>query len=166
VVKYMNVPICQICKDPIWSFICPDCLSRDINRWLPGNLRGAFKRFNESFLRSFSITIDLDGLRCIRCRKIRIANICTFCYIAEVYGWLREKNMKLAETIYRMLPLARDWKLDSNGGCTWSNGLVPVTESELEQRDEGICELCERYSDELVLMDGMWICRGCESFER
>ncbi len=170
----MDIPICQICKNPIWSFICPDCLSRDISRWLPRTLRGAFGEFNRTFLRSFSSTIDLDGLRCLHCKEVKVANICPFCYVAEAYDWLRERNGKLAETLLRMLPLTKGWtlgsngecSLDSNGGCAWSGGLVPVTESELEQRDEGVCESCERYSDNLAHINGRWICRECESLER
>jgi hypothetical protein len=161
----MNVPICQMCKEPIWSFICPRCLGRDIGKWLPGNLKGAFRRFNKGFLRSFSSTISMEGLSCILCRRVRVANICPFCYMAEVYDWLRERNRGLAETIFRMLPLARDWTLDERGGVTTVGGAVPVSESELMQRDEGICEACECYSDELGHADGMWICRECESLE-
>jgi hypothetical protein len=162
----MDVPICQICKDPIWSFICPDCLAKDIGKWLPRNLRGAFGRFSRGLLSNFSSTIDMDGLRCLRCRRVRVANICPFCYLAEVYDWLRERGSTLAETIYRMLPLAGDWRLDRDGGCAWNSGPVPITESEIEQRDEGMCEACERYSDELLLFDGKWICRDCETIER
>jgi hypothetical protein len=162
----MAIQICQLCKDPIWSFICPHCLARDIGNWLPKNLKGAYKKFNKNFFGNFSFTIDLDGLRCIHCKKMRLANICTFCYLAEVYDWLRRNNRRLAENIFRMLPLASDWRLDKKAGVIWSSGLVPVSDTELELRDEGVCEACDRYSDELSNFDGRWICKECETLEK
>lgn len=162
----MNIPICQICKDPIWSFICPDCLAKDIGNWLPRNLRVPFRGFSQNLIRNFSSSTDTDSLRCIKCKETKPANICPFCYVAEAYDWLRERNAKLAGALYRMLPLAGDWRLDGNGGCAWNGGPVPVTESENVQKSEGICELCEGYSDRLVFVDGKWICRDCESLER
>lgn len=159
--KKMNVSMCQICKDPIWSFICPHCLARDISKWLPSKMKGAFREFNESFLGSFSITIDLDGLRCLTCRKIRLANICPFCYMAEVHDWLRERNTRLASTILRFIPAGNDWEL-KRGGVVWKDGLVPITESGIERLEEGSCDACERHSDELVHVDGSLVCRDCK----
>lgn len=162
----MTLSVCHICKDPIWSFICQRCLARDINKWLPKNLKEAFRGFNRDFSRSFSISLETQGLRCLRCKRIRLASVCPFCYIAEVYTWLSERNRKLAAILYRMLPIAGDWKLGKHGGCMWKDGLIPVSESESQPTDEGTCESCERYSDSLVMYDGRWICRDCESLEK
>lgn len=157
----MSVSMCQICKDPIWSFICPHCLARDIKKWLPYRLKEAFRNFNESLLGSFSMTIDMDGLRCLKCRKIRLANLCPFCYMAEVHEWLRDKNAKLAATILNFIPAGNEWTL-RRGGMTWKDGLVPITESEIARHEEGTCETCERYSDRLIHVDGRWVCRDCQ----
>ena len=161
----MDIPICQLCKDPIWSFICPHCLGREIIRWLPARIRKAFGRFNNNFLANFSATIDMDGLSCLRCRKIRIANICPFCYLAEVYDWLHETMPALAENFFRMIPMRREMKVGP-GVVSWSDGVVPISHTEFRETDEGICEACERYSDELIHVDGRWICKDCESLEQ
>ena len=122
-------------------------------------------RFNKNFFMDFSTTIDMEGLRCIRCRKIRIANICPHCYIAEVYDWLRTVNERLAETLFRMLPIKQG--LDMNHtGLSWSRDALPISHTEMREISEGMCETCERYSDELIHADGRWICRDCELLER
>jgi hypothetical protein len=160
----MGIPICQICKDPIWSFICPHCLARDISRWLPASIRGAFGRFNSNLLGNFSATIDMDGLRCLRCRKVRLANICPFCYLAEVFDWLHGIKPALAERFFRFVPFRRDLRMGPEV-VSWNDGIVPVSHTEPRETDEGTCESCERYSDELTNVDGRWICRDCESIE-
>jgi hypothetical protein len=156
----MNMSMCQLCKDPIWSFICPDCLAEDIRKWLPTKLKGAFSKFNEDFLASFSMTIDIDGLRCIHCRKIKLANICPFCYMAEVHEWLMHKNQKLANTILKGIPVTGDWFI-KGGVCSWKDGGVPITETEMIRHEEGTCEACERFSEELLNVDGRLVCRDC-----
>jgi hypothetical protein len=157
--------ICQLCKDPIWSFICPHCLAKDISMWLPERLRGAFKEFHRNLTNSFSFSIEPSGLRCLRCRETRPSSICPFCYIAEVYSWLHGRSPELAMAIRKMLPLAHDWKM-ARAGVAWKDGIVPVSRSEPEELDDGVCEVCERYSDELRHADGKWVCKSCESLER
>jgi hypothetical protein len=153
-----------LCKDPIWSFICPRCLARDIVKWLPEKLRGAFKRFNRDFSSSFSATIDMAGLTCLSCRKVRVANICPFCYLAEVCDWLHEIKPALAEVFFRSMPLKRSLRI-TGSGVAWKDGIVPISQTEPQELDEGTCEACERYSDELIHTDGRWLCRDCESLE-
>jgi len=162
----MNVSMCQICKDSIWSFICPHCLANAIEKWLPPYLRDDFGKFSDDFFRSFSTTIDMDGLMCLRCRKIRLANICPWCFLNEVYDWLREKDASLANTVAHALPLGTDWKHHHDDTRHYNNIIVPITASENPLRDEGLCETCESYSQELVHYDGRWVCKDCESLER
>ena len=157
----MNMSMCQLCKDPIWSFICPDCLSRDIKNWLPAKLKGTFRKFNEDFLGSFSMTIDTDGLRCIHCRKIRLANICPFCYLVEVHEWLRHKNQRLANTILRGIPVSVNWVIKEDA-CSLKGSGIPITETELSRHEEGTCEACDRFSEELLAIDGRLVCKDCK----
>jgi hypothetical protein len=156
--------MCQICKDPIWSFICPHCLASDISKWLPASLRGAYKQFSSGLIRSFSKSIELDGLRCLHCRKIRLANICPFCYLGEVYDWLGERNPELASRFFRILPMRRSIQFKPSG-LSWKDGVIPISATQDREVDEGMCETCEAHSDELVNNDGRWICRDCENIE-
>lgn len=160
----MSIPICQMCKDPIWSFICPQCIGKEIRRWLPDRVRSAFSRFDRDLLDNFSTSIDMDGLRCLRCRKVRLASICPFCYLAEVYDWLKDVKPALAESFLRFIPLRSVLRQGSHG-MKWNDGIVPIGHTEMPELDEGICESCDRYTDELIHLDGRWICRDCESLE-
>jgi hypothetical protein len=157
----MNISICQLCKDPIWSFICPHCLARDISRWLPRKIRGAFSKFNENFFGSFSATIDIDGLRCLRCRKVRLANICPFCYFMEAYDWLRERNLGLARDLLEMIPHNKGIRMDHSRMLLKSSS-IPISFTEDAEADEGYCEICERYDERIVNSDGKWVCRDCD----
>ncbi|MCK4714001.1 MAG: hypothetical protein KAT35_00375 [Candidatus Aenigmarchaeota archaeon] len=161
----MDIPMCQLCKQPIWSFICPQCLSKDIGRWLPNKLKSAFRDFNRVFFSNFFSATDMDGLRCLKCRRIRLANICPHCYVAEVYDWLSDKSTELSDTLLRMLPLKQGLE-HTNTGVAWSRGLIPISRTETEETDEGTCEVCEKYSEELTHTDGRWVCRDCELLER
>ncbi len=161
----MNISICQLCKEPIWSFICPHCLAREIGRWLPSRAREAFGKFNENFFSNFSATIDVDGLRCLRCRKVRLANICLFCYLAEVYDWLCERERNLAEAFFRMMPHRRSFDV-SSAVVSWKRSAIPISATGHRETDEGICEICERYSDSIAHDEGRWLCRDCEDLGR
>jgi hypothetical protein len=161
----MQMSICQLCKDPIWSFICPHCLASAIRAWLPSGMRRAFSEFNRNFFSSFSNSIDLDGLRCLRCKKVRIATTCPFCYIAEAYEWLRERDIKLADTLSRMNPYSSVVSMTPSG-IEWKDGIVPITFTEEKETGEGICEQCDEYHEVLTKSDGRWICNDCEDIER
>lgn len=158
----MSVPICQICKDPVWSFICPDCLGKDIREWLPKGLSEKFSGFHNFIVKSFSPrTYKPIFVPCIKCKRKTVATICPFCYIAEASQWLKEINADLAAKLVKLLPLANDWEISEKGGCIWKEGFKPITEMECERTDFGICDECGEYSDELVLESKRWVCRDC-----
>ena len=151
----MDMSICQICKEPIWGFICPDCLASDIKAWLPKKLSIAFSTFNKDFVKHFNH--DFFGatkLPCLNCNQPKISHICTFCYIQEVVEWLNGKNSDLAKRLMKMMSITGP-----------SEGFHPVTEFKTEGTDEGVCEFCGLFSNELVLKDGKWVCKECEEFE-
>jgi len=158
----MEVPICQICKDPIWSFVCIDCLADGIRDWLPQGLRSDFFEFNTDFRRFFSNNTDVVFLSCLHCRDSKEASICPFCYLTEVIQWLKIKDAKKAEQLMKMIPTERDWKLTETNGCVWKDGFLPITESCVERTHEGICENCGEYSDDILFVDGRWLCRNCK----
>lgn len=161
-----KLSMCQMCKDPIWSYICPNCLANAIEDWLPYYLKGEFREFSENFFKSFSSTTDMDGLRCLRCHKVRLSTICPFCFIAEAYDFLRERDLELAQTLLKSIPVQGDWKFDSMEEKTWKGAIVPVTNTEIPTTEVGSCEMCDSFSNRLTNYEGRWICRECESFER
>lgn len=158
----MDVPVCQICKDPIWSFICPDCLGKDIGKWLPEGLSEKFSDFHNFIVKSFSPRAYKPiFVPCIKCKRKTVATICPFCYIAETSQWLKEINADLSARLVKLLPLAKDWEISETGGCVWKNGFRPITEMMCEGTEFGICDECGEYSDELVLENKKWVCRDC-----
>ncbi|MCK4497322.1 MAG: hypothetical protein KAU24_03945 [Candidatus Aenigmarchaeota archaeon] len=158
----MDVPVCQICKDPVWSFICPECLGKDIGGWLPKDLSANFSKFHRFLVDSFSPkTYKPIFVPCIKCKRKTVATICPFCYIAEAFQWLKNENLDLAMKLVKFLPLARDWEISETGGCVWKTGFRPVTEMSCERTQFGICDDCGEYSEELVLENRKWMCRDC-----
>ena len=150
----MQIPICQICKEPIWTFICPDCLARDIGRWLPQGLSSDFYEFSRKLTGHFSSFFNGDRMRCIHCKGLKDVPICTFCYVKEATEWLRERNAGLAAKLGSLMTIAAK-----------SRGFHPVTDIRKDEVDEGICETCGIFSSELLFREGRWICRECEDIE-
>ena len=156
----MQVAVCQICKYPVWSYICPDCLSMEIGKWLPHELSGEFREFNRSFLRHFtSKESNLTTLQCIRCASESEVTLCPFCYIAEAFHWLDGKDRKLARTLFMMLPVDSDWKMDENSGCVWRDGVKPISYAEGSTAEE-ICDECGEDS-ETKESEGRRLCSNC-----
>jgi hypothetical protein len=154
----MQLAICQICKYPVWSYICPDCLAKEIGGWLPRGLSVEFRKFSRSLLRHFSsVESNLTQVRCIRCRQKKEATLCSFCYIAEAFAWLHERSSRLAKTLFMALP--------ADLGAGVSSGLRPWKEIkpisyEEGLAGEGICEECGEFS-ETKMADGRWVCESC-----
>ncbi|MEM5812226.1 MAG: hypothetical protein QW286_00770, partial [Candidatus Aenigmatarchaeota archaeon] len=154
----MQLAVCQICKDPVWSYICPDCLSKDISKWLPRKLSAEFRKFSRFFLEIFnSVESNRTILPCLKCLSKKEVTVCPFCYIAEAFHWLEEKDRKLARALFMMLPVDSDWTVDKNSGCVWVDGIKPISYSE-RTVSEGICEECGEYSEEAELWEGKWVC--------
>lgn len=156
----MQLAVCQICKDPVWSYICPDCLAKDIARWLPGKLASDFRRFSRVLLRHFgSVESNLTRLKCLHCHSGKEVTVCPFCYIAEAFHWLIEKDKGFARTLFMMLPVDSDWKVDENSGCVWKDGIKPISCTE-KGTAEMICEECGEYSG-TEEMEGKLLCSEC-----
>lgn len=160
----MQLAVCQICKYPVWSYICPDCLAKEIAQWLPEKLSGEFGRFSRSFLEHFrSVESNLTRIRCIHCHRLKESTLCSFCYITEVFRWLHEKNRGLARTLFMTLPPDSRFKIAGSAECKWSE-IRPISFSETET-DEGICEECGEFSERTTLIDGRCICENCRDYE-
>jgi hypothetical protein len=153
----MTLAVCQICKYPVWSYICPDCLSAEITRWLPGKLSSEFSRFSRSFLQHFnSVESNLTRVRCVRCHKAKEATLCSFCYITEAFHWLHERNRALAKTLFMALPV------DSTLKNEWRE-TEPISYEE-QEKDEGICEECGEFSEQTSVVNGRWVCDSCRDY--
>lgn len=160
----MDIPVCPVCKDPVWSFICPDCLAEQVKNWLPSDLKEDFFRFSCNLISYFSNAGEKSSLPCLNCKTVKEVSICPFCYIAEVFHWLEGRDKRLAREVRRFIPEEQEWKIDFSG-CVWKDGIKPITETENPKTDEGICEKCGEYSDNLSYSEGKWICEDCRNEE-
>lgn len=158
----MQLAVCQICKYPVWSYICPDCLAREIDRWLPRNLSGEFRKFSRFLLEHFaSFESSLTKIICLKCHVQKEVSLCSFCYITEVFEWLHEKNSELAKTLFMTLPMDASARISGSARNFWTQ-ITPISYVEKPDAAEGICEECGEYSDETELSDGIWLCSGCK----
>ncbi len=159
----MDLAVCQICKYPVWSYICPHCLAKEIGAWLPRRFSSEFRKFSRSFLEHFaSFESNLTRVRCIRCHKVKEATMCSFCYISEVFSWLQDRNKKLARTLFMALPLDAGSRISGIGGM-WSQQITPISYEE-KGSEEGICEECGEHSQETTLVNGRWVCESCMEY--
>jgi hypothetical protein len=158
-----GIPVCRICKDPVWSYICPECLAKDIRNWLPQRLRARFAAFSQAFVEHFSGHGQNPRINCIKCGARSPANVCPFCYVTEMHEWLAENGEPgMAHVLAGMLPSGRG--RSGRGHDSW-NGIEPITDTRGEQYDEGMCEECGEFSEELEHVNGEWVCRSCKNWQ-
>ena len=153
------VSMCQICKEPIWNFFCPDCLSRNIKKWVPENIRSSFEGFHKQFTAYFESNLDNAFNWGLKCKGLREASICPFCYMNEVIYWLKSVNTRLANVFARLFP----FDFDKIGHKALLKTINPPIDSEIKSMQVGICDTCGEYSDELECEEGEWICSDCKS---
>ena len=148
-----HLSVCQMCKEPVWNFICVDCIAEGIRDFLPSVFRSSF----DSFQHTLSIYFHGDesaGNACLSCHKHCSFALCHYCYTSEVYQWLEETNQPLAKRFMNVFSFG-----------FYSPSLASASQEPVawEQRkeDAGICDECGNYSDELFLLSGEWACRDC-----
>ena len=157
----MEMSICKICKEPIWNFICINCLARDLGSKLSGNLSDSFMRFHRDFLNHFHSESD-QLVRCLRCGISDAPAICIDCYMNEVYNWSKNSNPHITVEIQKVFRF--DFRKHEK--IMEEHTIIPITEFDNEKRDSGVCDECGEYSDELVLVEGEWLCPECGEYVR
>lgn len=157
----MKVPICKICNDTMSSYICPECLSDDIMKWLPREISLDFKKFHRFFSGLFGNNEELITLNCVHCKEKRDATICPFCYVFAVSEWLEEKDRHVAKQLTGMFSFDREPMDRNRSGVVFSETACGITDTGPDRTFEGRCELCEGYSDVLVRRDGKRVCEDC-----
>ena len=145
-----DLSICQLCKEPIWNFVCTDCISAGIRDFLPSHFHRDFLSFHSSLNRHFHVT---PSTTCVQCKTKKGFALCPYCYTTEVHGWLDGENRPLAE---RFLSIFSFGFGDEALGQFSNPADVSIAPQEF-----GICDDCGEYGDELVSLDGEWICREC-----
>lgn len=148
--------LCKLCREPIWNFICINCLEKDILERIPGNLRRGFSEFHRRLSYYFRSKTD-RFIPCLKCRISDAPHICIPCYLNELNSWFRENGLlgKVKENLsLDFEALERNLK---------GHSALPITETRNRRRNSGICDECGEYSENLVLFNSEWVCTECRS---
>lgn len=147
-----NLSICQLCKEPVWNFICPDCIAKGINSFLPSHFSDSFRQFHSSFMSHFSDS-GFSKNTCLSCKTESLA-ACPYCYTSEVHSWLENENAPMAEKFMSVFSFGFD-------NHTFQNSNTIPIKGDVKEEEFGVCDECGEYADELMFLEGEWICKGC-----
>lgn len=161
----MSVFICQICKEPVTNFICPNRLAASINNWMPSRFTDGFIKFHNTFSKHFSTdycdfsqTFDQCDSNNMICKGRHKMRVCAFCYLSEVYDWLSNKNKVISEQFLQMFSLGyKKARYKFRGRAIRQ----PVADIRVWKTDNGLCDECGEYSESLKRNKGEWVCRSC-----
>ncbi|RLJ01865.1 MAG: hypothetical protein DRP11_03780 [Candidatus Aenigmatarchaeota archaeon] len=156
------VATCRICLEPIYHFICAECLFRNIKLWLERNasyLLGEAEEAHQRLVETFSGMTGNTEL-CAVCKKVTEIVFCPYCYIREMYLHLREFDAVRAEQLVRIL------NFDFEGTGYFRDFEPNPTVLALEEKiEEGICDECGNEAEELFEFNGRFICETCLEYE-
>lgn len=154
--------ICRICLEPIFNFLCIDCLGNSVNSWLGSvkpKLLNEFTAFHKSLFKYISSDQNLE--KCMKCNKTTDAVICPYCYEKEIFWWIFTKDVKLSKIFARIF----NFDFLGTGYLPTSiktRNLKPVILIDKRKNsDMNICESCGQASDYLRDENGIWICESC-----
>ena len=155
----MDIVLCKICKEPIWNYLCVECLASDIKGVLPTHLIRSFSKFHHNFKKYFYH--KNHGTDCIHCRKPNPVSVCPYCYLNEAGNWMKGVDQILAKRLLRFIPPFRH-RHDFPKPNVSMKFTEAVTELENTEMPEGICDRCGEFSESLSQEreDG-WICEQC-----
>ena len=147
----MDLTLCKICKEPIWNFLCVDCLAEDVRKAMPEHLADEFSAFHRRFVRSFHS--HYEHMYCIKCKNTNSVTVCPYCYLKEVFTVFSEKDTITAKRLIRFLPFFKHPYKESDAKT--------LTEFRAGETNYGVCDCCGEYSDLLMKTDEGWLCENC-----
>jgi len=153
--------ICRMCLEPIFNFICVDCLGDTVHKWLDSvkpEFSTEFNSFHEKLLKYIRSEENLE--KCVKCKRTIDAVMCPYCYEKEVFWWIFNKDIKLSKIFARL------FNFDFLGTGYLPNvktrNLEPVVLIDSRKiSDTNICESCGQVSDDLREENGVWLCESC-----
>jgi len=153
--------ICKLCLEPIFNFICIDCLGGTVKRWLtlvkPKLLKG-FSKFHEQLFNYFSSFENQE--RCMKCNNVIDTVICPYCYEKEVFWWLFPKDVKLSNMFAKLFNF--DFFGPGYLPTIKTRNLEPIVIVDKKNKsDLNICENCGQVSDNLKKENESWFCETC-----
>ncbi|MEM7821292.1 MAG: hypothetical protein QXX38_00520 [Candidatus Aenigmatarchaeota archaeon] len=156
--------ICKVCLEPIYNFICVDCLKEGVKKWISvtiPEIKKEFLNFHRKMINLFFC--EENGIKCIKCkRKINIV-ICPYCYEKEVFWLIFSKNIKLAKIFSKFFNF--DFLGVGYLPTFTIRDFQPVVLNESEEEEDlNICESCGQVSY-VKKKNGVWLCESCKDEE-
>ena len=149
--------ICQLCREPIWNFLCIDCIGKNIQRWLPQNLSQCFTKFHQE-IRSHFHTLLADNYEpCLDCSRISETPLCPYCYTREAYDWIANRNSDMAASfrkIFFFYPFE---------GIEHVSESAPIEQVEESLFMDGFCDNCAEFSEKMGQCEGSLLCENCKA---
>lgn len=153
--------ICRLCLEPIFNFLCMNCLGKSFSNWIDmksPRLKNEFQIFHNHLLKIFSS--DQNQEFCIKCRHTVDTVMCPYCYAKEIFWWIFSKDVKLSNKF------AKIFNFDFLGigylPTIKTRNLEPIIIiDEKKKSDMNICENCGQTSDNLKEVNGNWLCESC-----
>lgn len=172
--------ICRICLEPVTNFICADCLSDGIAKWIsrystnPGWVGLAMKGKHEEIRRMLSH--ESNSNFCVSCKNWVDEIACPCCYLYEMHAMLKNIDSK---------EVAAKFETDFNFDLIFHHGMAQlnlwesmhgrlystrqfkpiVIKDKRRSSDLNACESCEVETDELAEHGGQWLCESCRDEE-
>lgn len=147
----MDLALCKICKEPIWNFLCVDCIEKDVKKILPKGLLNDFGLFHRSIVESF-YSYD-DQTFCLKCRHPNSVVVCPYCYSKEMLSLISRRAPILAKRVLRSIPSFNHPYREEDAET--------ITELHNEKTAYGMCDECGECSESLEIRGNDWLCEDC-----
>ncbi|MDI6807008.1 MAG: hypothetical protein QMD14_04335 [Candidatus Aenigmarchaeota archaeon] len=149
--------ICKLCSEPIFNYLCIDCLGNSVSRWIEREDKSfldKFKTFHNS-LKNHFLSFD-EKEKCIKCKRPIEVVICPYCYTKEVIFLLSVNAKNLVELFKKFFNFDMGYS-DNMKVKRW----LPTMVGGEEEPDMNICEMCGNISEWLYKINGSYICESC-----
>lgn len=150
----MDFALCKICKEPIWNFLCVDCIAKDAKKVLPKRSMKDFSVFHRRIVENFYS--HYDHTYCLKCRHENPVTLCPYCYISEMIHMISRKEPIMAKRFVRFLPFFRHPYSEKDART--------ITELKNEKTAYGMCDECGETSESLERTENGWVCEDCREW--
>ena len=148
----MDLTLCKICKEPIWNFLCVDCIAEDVKKVLPKRSLKGFSAFHRGIVENFYS--PYDHTYCLKCKHTNPVAVCPYCYLTEMLSSVSNKEPILVKRLVRFLPFF--------GHPYREEDARTITELKNEKRVYGMCDECGEISEFLERTEKDWVCEDCK----
>jgi hypothetical protein len=157
----MEPMICKICKEPIWNFLCVECIAKDIRGMLPSHLTPGFSKFHHNIKKYFYNRNH--GTFCVRCRGHSAVSVCPYCYLNEAGNWLMGADQIMAKRLLRLIPPFghRHSFPNESVSMNFTEAITELDDQDNKGSAPGVCDFCGEFSEALTRTEQGWICEEC-----